>query len=161
MKASDAMTRRVARIQDGATLADAARLMWDESCGFLPVIESATGRLRGVITDRDVCMGAFTQGRRLHEIPVGVSMSLDVAVCGPQDDLHSVELVMREHRVRRLPVVDAHRRVVGVLSLDDIARVALEPDDTPEGHRLREDVARTLGLVSQPSPFQVLRDLTR
>lgn len=151
-KVQDVMSRRVATVGDTQSLADAAKRMWDENCGFVPVVESGTQKLCGVLTDRDVCMGAFTQGVPLHHVPVSVSMSRNVAVCGPNDDLRAVETIMRDWRVRRVPVVNERQHVVGVVSLDDIARASLESDDVAP----RDSVARTLALLSQPEPVQAL-----
>ena len=126
MKAGEIMTRNVATLPVTGTLADAAKLMWDCNCGILPVVSETEGRLTGVVTDRDVCMGALTQGAPLHQIPVTASMSHEVATCLESDDLLTVEESMRGRRVRRLPVIDGERQVIGIISLDDLARVALE-----------------------------------
>lgn len=157
MKARDVMSRRVVTVAEGATLAEAARAMWDRNCGFLPVTESATGRICGVITDRDICMGALTQGRPIHQIPVSVSMSRDVAACSEGDDLREVERRLREHRVRRLPVVDSGHRCVGVVSIDDLAKACLDPAAGRAALELKRDVARTLGLIATPEPAQALQ----
>jgi CBS domain-containing protein len=153
----DIMTRCVATVPAHATLADAAKVMWDKNCGFVPVIDPATEAIAGVVTDRDVCMGAFTQGAPLHAIPVTRSMSPKIAACSPQDVLAKVQETMRTHRVRRLPVLDDQRRVVGVLSLDDLARTAMEPPSARSEPHLRREVAKTLGVVARPEPLQELR----
>jgi CBS domain-containing protein len=155
MKAREIMTRHPATVSVDADLAAAAKVMWDHNCGFVPVLDDEA-RVCGVLTDRDVCMGAFTQNRPLGAIPVTTSMSRFVAAAHVDDDLATMERSMRDHRVRRLPVVDDAHRLVGVVSLDDLARVALEPD-APGQHEFREDVARTLALVSLPEPFVALQ----
>ncbi|HKK52000.1 MAG TPA: CBS domain-containing protein [Myxococcota bacterium] len=105
-------------------LNDATRIMWEQDCGFVPVVEGGDGsnRLVGVITDRDVCMAAYTTGKALGEIPVEAAMSKDIHACSPDSTILAAEKTMREAQVRRLPVVDAEGRVVGVLSLADLAR---------------------------------------
>ncbi len=155
MKIQDVMTRRVCTVSGRASLADAARLMWEKNCGVIPVVDDAEAII-GVITDRDVCMGALTQARPIHEIPVTMSMSKNVATCRDTDDLETVEAIMAERRIRRVPVVDDTRRAVGIVSLDDLARVALELRVGKEKVTLNRGLARTLGILSQPEPLQAL-----
>lgn len=148
MKVQQLMTSEVASVTAAASLADAAQLMWERDCGFVPVVEPGSGRLRGVITDRDICMGALTQGRPLHEIPVERSMNPSPRSCSPRDDIELVEDVMRTARVRRVPVVDGSRRLVGVLSLNDIA-TAFARRPRQRGRPTSEDVAATLAAICE------------
>ena len=124
MIVAEVMTRTVATCREGETLDRAARLMWERRVGCLPVIDEARRPL-GVITDRDVCMGAYTQGRRLEEIPVAVAMSRPALTCSVTATVEQAERLMCEHALRRLVVVDREERVCGLLSLDDIARAAV------------------------------------
>jgi CBS domain-containing protein len=135
------MTRDVATCAPDGTLAEAARVMWTRDCGFVPVTEAVTGRLCGVVTDRDACMAAYTQGKPLAEIPVRTAMASDVAAVREEDPLSRAHALMRRRRVRRVPVVDERRRVVGVLSLNDVAVRAAAHE------RERADVAATLGEI--------------
>ncbi|MEY4544018.1 MAG: hypothetical protein RL685_213 [Pseudomonadota bacterium] len=100
-----------------------AQLMWELDCGIVPVVDSEL-RLEGVITDRDICMAAYTKGRPLHELCVADVMSRPVHCCYAQDPLARAIAVMAAAQVRRLPVVDEHQRVVGIVSLADIGRAA-------------------------------------
>ena len=77
-----------------------------------------------MLTDRDICMAAYTQGRPLGEMQVSSAMSRQLFSCRPEDSLAKAEEIMRTNRIRRLPVIDADRHLVGILSLDDIAREA-------------------------------------
>ncbi|HEU4407108.1 MAG TPA: CBS domain-containing protein [Polyangiaceae bacterium] len=120
MHVHEAMTPEVASCSPESTLDRVAQIMWERDCGCVPVTD-AEGRVVGVITDRDVCIAAWTQGKRLSEIPTSLVMSREVYTCGPADTLDGAEAVMRQRRVRRLPVVDASGRLVGVLSLGDLA----------------------------------------
>ena len=79
MKVMDAMTRSVAACNEEDTLNRAAQLMWEGDCGCIPVLD-AGGDVRGILTDRDVCMAAYTQGLPLQQIPVRRAMSTVVAV---------------------------------------------------------------------------------
>jgi CBS domain-containing protein len=140
------MTRDVASCAPEATLAEAARIMWDRDCGFVPVTDVAGGRLRGVVTDRDACMASLTQGRALCDLPVRSAMSTKVVSVGEGEPLVRAHALMREHQIRRLPVVDGGARLVGVLSLNDVARRASQPEAVPE----RRDVAATLAEICRP-----------
>jgi CBS domain-containing protein len=132
-------------VNDG--LDAAAQKMWDHDCGALPVVNDE-GKVTGVITDRDICMAALTQGRALHELLVNVAMAKTVTAIGPHDSLEEAEHRMAKHQVRRLPVVDAAYRPIGVLSLNDLAIAATRPDARRKpGHAA---VAQTLAAVCQP-----------
>jgi CBS domain-containing protein len=149
VRISEVMTKDVATCHAGDSLAAAARIMWERDCGFAPVVASDTGRLVGVVTDRDACMAAYTKGLRLEEIPVASVMTKEVQTCGPADDVAKAEEVMARHQVRRLPVVDPRGALVGVISLNDLAREALQV----RNDRAKGDVADTLGRIGrQRSP---------
>jgi CBS domain-containing protein len=121
VKVGDVMTREPVTCSPDAPLSEAVHVMWIRDCGFVPVTDAPGGEVCGVVTDRDACMAAYTQGRPLAEIQVRSAMATDVVTVG-QDDLLSVAHDrMRERQVRRLPVVDRERRVVGVISLNDVA----------------------------------------
>jgi CBS domain-containing protein len=125
MKIEQLMTREVKVCSEADTLNRAAQLMWEFDCGCIPVVRAdGDGRLVGVVTDRDIAMAAYTQGKQLWAIPVGTAMSHNVIACHANDGISLAEALMRDNRVRRLPVVDQNERVVGILSLDDLAREA-------------------------------------
>jgi CBS-domain-containing membrane protein len=79
------------------------------------------GRPVGFLTDRDICMAAYTQGKALELLRVEAAMARKVVSCGVDDDLRSAAGLMRQHRTRRLPVVNPDGTLVGLLSLDDLA----------------------------------------
>src|SRR3954452_13618990 len=103
MNVSDIMTKNVSACGPGDSLTRAAQLMWDRRCGCLPVLD-AGGSLVGFVTDRDVCMAAYTQGRRLDEITVGTAMSRPARTCAPGASIEEAEDMMMTHSVRRLVV---------------------------------------------------------
>lgn len=117
------MTREVRACAIHDSLNAAARIMWDHDCGCAPVVD-AHGRLAGIVTDRDVCMAAYTQGLPLGAIPVERAMSARVVSCGRGDDLETAHRLMRAHEVHRLPVVDSRSRLIGILSLSDLVNHA-------------------------------------
>jgi signal-transduction protein with cAMP-binding, CBS, and nucleotidyltransferase domain len=102
-----------------------------------------------MITDRDICMAGFTQGLQYWQIPVSIAASKTLYTVKPTDSLQNAEDIMRTRQVRRLAVTDANGKIVGILSLNDLARHA--------GHRTddlaTDEVARTLAAVCQrPRP---------
>jgi CBS-domain-containing membrane protein len=144
MIVNDCMSRAPQRVRVTDRLDAAARVMWDHDCGFVPVLDGAD-RLVGVVTDRDLCMAAFTQGRPLHELPMAAAMARQVRTVRADDSLATAMAAMQEVAVRRLPVVDAEGRLVGVLSSNDLVRHA------HAGHRevAAEHVLRTLAVVGK------------
>jgi signal-transduction protein with cAMP-binding, CBS, and nucleotidyltransferase domain len=79
-------------------------------------------RLVGIVTDRDVCMAAYIQGKPLASIPVASAMERDLATCVAADPITVALNVLRTRRLHRLSVVERDAELVGVLSLADIAR---------------------------------------
>ena len=123
MKVKDIMTSLVHTCRPHDSLHEAARLLWDHDCGCLPVVDG-DGRVQGVITDRDICMGAYTKGQDFLTLRVSDSMSIAPITCAPSDELDKAAQRMADREIRRLPVVDAEQRLVGILSLNDIVRAA-------------------------------------
>jgi CBS-domain-containing membrane protein len=121
----------------------AAQLMWDRDIGCLPVIDDQ-GHVAGMVTDRDVCMAAYTQGLPLRAIPVTTAMAKHVFSCGIDDELESVERTMSEHQIRRMPVIDDQGHPVGIVSLNDLARAATL------GKVPASEITSTLAAVSAP-----------
>ncbi|MBM4062711.1 MAG: CBS domain-containing protein [Planctomycetes bacterium] len=123
MQAKELMTKDPAAVRLVERLDAAARVMWETDCGFCPVVD-ATGLLVGVLTDRDLCMAAYTQGRSLGEIPVSVAMSRNPRTCRGEDPLTAVLQTMQQAQVHRLPVVDGRGALVGVIAMNDLVRAA-------------------------------------
>jgi CBS domain-containing protein len=122
----------------------AARIMWDADCGIVPVVGDED-RLVGVITDRDACMASLTRGLPLTALKVGEAMSRAPKACAPHDTVETVEAAMAEHRIRRLPVVESGR-VVGIVSLNDLARAAASQPRAITSERL----IGTLATICEP-----------
>jgi CBS domain-containing protein len=152
MRVGDLMTREVQTCSADDTLTQAAQIMWDTDCGCVPVVD-AKGRIIGMLTDRDVCMAAYTQGRPLHEITVESVMSQDVQVCSPSDSPAMAQALMQQYKVRRLPVVDSERRVIGLLSLSDMAYCMQSQQTMGADGMTWLSVAHTLGAICVPRHF--------
>lgn len=144
VRVRDLMARPVVACRPGDPLAAAAQIMWERDCGAVPVVDDEA-RLVGVVTDRDACMAAYTQGRNLHEIPVEAAMARRVVTLQAGDPLRQAHELMRSHRLRRLPVVDEAHRLVGLLSLKDLAHHA---EQGPAA--ARQEVAVTLACIGRP-----------
>ena len=125
----------------------AAELMWRDDIGCLPVVD-ADQQVLGMITDRDICMAAYTQGRELASIPVASAMSRTVHACTPDDSIAVAEELMRKHQVRRLPIVQ-NGRLAGILTLNDVARFAANRRNTRVGHESLGGVATTLARIGE------------
>ena len=123
MQVKDIMSKPVVTCSLEDTLDHAARLMWEFDCGVVPVLDDQ-GHVAGVLTDRDICMAAYTQGKLLSAIPVRVAMASNVIAVHESDLIEQAEALMREHKIRRLPVFDHEDRPVGLLALNDLARLA-------------------------------------
>lgn len=119
MRARELMTNDVEACEPRDTLRRAAEIMWNRDCGCVPVVDD-TNRVVGIITDRDICMASYTRGLPIEAIRVGSVMAGEVRTCGPNDTMETISEAMRERRVRRLPVVDANNRLMGIVSLNDM-----------------------------------------
>ena len=98
-----------------------AKKMCDADVGVIPILDE-WDRLSGVITDRDICMAAYAQGRPLREIIVGEVMAKHPITCRPGDAAEVVAELMKEHRIRRVPVIDDEHHVIGIVSVTDLDR---------------------------------------
>jgi len=120
MKVKELMTSDVKSCGPDTNLATAAKIMWEEDCGAIPVTDER-GKVIGVITDRDICIAAATRARTEGDIPVQDVISKSVFACSPGDDVRSALETMKTRQVRRLPVIDQNGRLAGILSIHDIA----------------------------------------
>jgi CBS domain-containing protein len=151
MRIEQLMTKSPKSCQPGHTLSEAAQLMWDHDCGCLPVTaEDGSGRVVGMITDRDICMAAHLQGRPLRDLRVGEVMAKDVRACNPGDAPREAEAIMWEAHVRRLPVVDEADQLLGILSLADLAREAARQHWKRRREITEAEVGVLLAMICQP-----------
>jgi CBS domain-containing protein len=131
--------------------------MWDHDCGCLPVISGDdVTRLLGVITDRDICMHALFQGEALRQLRVADAMARQVQVCRAADALADAEKTMREARIRRLPVIDEHDTLVGMISLADLAQEALRERSATSPEVTESEVGDTLAAICEPQHRQLV-----
>jgi CBS domain-containing protein len=136
MQVKEIMTCGVAVVRPASTLEEAARRMKDLDIGSLPVCED--GRLVGVLTDRDIAVRSTAQGEDPTRDRVRDVMTPEVIFCFEDEDVAKAGQLMKEKQVRRLLVLNRDKRLVGILSLDDLA---VRTDEVVGGNTL-EGVAR-------------------
>ena len=142
MKVSKCMTRDVELVSPTQTIREAAQMMADLDAGALPVQQD--DRLVGMITDRDIAVRAVAQGKS-PETPVRDVMSPELLYCFDDQEIEDVSRNMGEVKVRRLPVVNRDKRLVGIISIGDLA---LKEEQTLTGSTLAR-ISKTGGNHSQ------------
>jgi CBS domain-containing protein len=145
MKVKDLMTLEPRVCAPGTSVAAAAKQMWDGDCGFLPVVDD--GKLVGAVTDRDMYIALATRNRLASELTVGEVATATVITAVPEENVQEALDRMTRALVRRLPVVGPGGVVVGVITLDDIARAA-----GPRKAIRSDDVLRTLQAICAHHP---------
>lgn len=123
MKVKELMTPNAKAIWLTESLADAAELMWENDCGVLPIIKDGR-KVIGMITDRDICMALAMRDRNPSGVSVEEVMTGQVYSVNPEDDIDQALEAMQEHKIRRLPVVNAEGELEGILSMNDVVRNA-------------------------------------
>jgi CBS domain-containing protein len=144
-------TPRVCQLSDTAN--KAACIMWEHDCGVVPVVDW-DGRIAGIVTDRDICMAAYLQGVPLTAIPVANIMSRELCTVEAEAELSDAERLMQERQVRRLPVVSNGGRLVGILSLSDVAQGVNRNPGLRQAAGESQQLLRTVGKVSEPRVLQ-------
>jgi CBS domain-containing protein len=149
MKVEQVMRQQAKTCHAQDTLNTAAQIMWDHDCGCVPVVDG-DGCVVGMITDRDICMAAYTQGGPFCALQVQDAMSKTVCACHPQDTVVDAERIMRANQVHRLPVIDGGGHLVGILSLNDLAQEAAREMAARKREITFAEVGETLGAVCHP-----------
>lgn len=127
-EAQDIMTRSPKSVNGNATLREVAQIMRDENCGIVPVVDDAS-RLVGLVTDRDMVMRTYETERHWNQVRAHEVMSRDLHAVTPDESIHDVIKMMSKHQVRRVPVVDQFDRLVGMISMADVANRAHEDEE--------------------------------
>jgi CBS domain-containing protein len=143
-KARDLMTENPACVTPETTAQEAARLMESHDVGSLPVVEStASKRLVGIVTDRDLALRVLGRGES-GNLPVRDAMSSGDLICiRAEDDIDNVEKLMGRNQVRRIPVVDDQKRVLGMIAQADLARERKAVGE--------KDLGKVLEKISEPA----------
>ena len=119
MKVSEVMTTEVETISSDRTAREAAGFMLRADAGSIPVCEG--DKVIGMITDRDIAVRGVAEGRG-PDTPVSELMSDGIICAHEDDDVREVARRMSDEQIRRLPVLDSEERLVGIVSLGDLAR---------------------------------------
>lgn len=122
MKVRDAMHGKVEWAQPTETVQSLAKRMRELDIGSIPIGEN--DRLIGMVTDRDIALRAVADGRDPALLTAREVMSKGIVYCRDDEDLEDAVRIMEQKQIRRLPVVDEKKRMVGILSLGDISHSA-------------------------------------
>jgi CBS domain-containing protein len=125
------MTSDIKATTKRSTLQNVAEIMKDENCGIVPVVDESH-KLLGVVTDRDIVIRTLAEGRSPIEVSVEDVMTDDVEAVRPDEELKDVVELMGDKQIRRVPVVDRDDRLVGIISMGDIATRADYDEDLQE-----------------------------
>jgi CBS domain-containing protein len=120
----------------------AAQIMWEGDCGCVPIVD-ARRNVQGMITDRDLCMAAYTRGQALSSMSVAQAMSDGVVCCRTEDDVEDALKRMAESQLHRLPVVDEGNQLAGMLSMADILQSRLR-------RKHAEEMLETMVALTRP-----------
>ena len=146
MKVQDLMISDPVFCTPEMNLGTAVEMLWNYNCGVLPVVDT-TGKVTGVVTDRDICIALGTRNQAAGQIKVGDVATTTVYSCKAQEDIRSALQTMAQKKVRRLPVVDAADKLVGILSMDDIILHVKATLGTQADGPTNEEVVDTLRQV--------------
>ena len=152
---SDYCVRSVVTAERDTPVARCARMMHDEHVGCVVVVESRDGRRVpvGMLTDRDICMAGYTQGKLLCDISVRTAMSKSLHSCSPDTSVESIEQLMMQNQIRRIPVIDTDGHPIGIVSLNDLARAANKQHPSAHGASNGPSLnatARTMAAICAP-----------
>ena len=133
MRIQDIMTKDPSCVTADATVREAAQVMNREDVGIVPVVEGQSNmRLVGVITDRDIVVRGLAERRQVEGLTARDVMTTDVEAVTPDDSLSEVIEIMSKSQVRRVPVVDRNDRLLGIISMADVANRADYDEDLQE-----------------------------
>jgi CBS domain-containing protein len=142
MKVKEVMTTNAKAIWLTESLSDAAKLMWENDCGVLPIIKDGR-KVIGMITDRDICMAIAMRDTNPSGVSVEEVMTGQVYSVNPEDDIDHALQAMQEHKIRRLPVVNTDGELEGILSLNDIVLNTKTAKDAEDAAINFNDVVKT------------------
>jgi CBS domain-containing protein len=148
MKVKELMTPNAKAIWLTESLADAAKLMWENDCGVLPIIKDSQ-KVIGMITDRDICMAVAMRDTNPSSVSVEEVMTGQVYSVTPEDDIDQALQTMQEHKIRRLPVLNPEGELEGMLSMNDIVLQANTSKGAAVGTIKYDDVVKTYQAICQ------------
>jgi CBS domain-containing protein len=120
MKAQDLMTRYIKMCSIECTIRDTVQIMKDLNCGAVPIVNK-NHEVQGIITDRDIAINTILNNKNPDQTKVSELMSKPVITVNVDDNLETVANKMKQNKIRRIPVVDNNNKLVGIISLGDLA----------------------------------------
>ena len=152
MKIMELMTRDVEACHPDDDLAAVAMIMWRRNCGIVPVVDDQN-RVLGTITDRDICIATATRHRAPAALRAQDVTSPELFTVGESDDVRVALDVMRYKQVRRVPVVDANRKLKGIVSVNDIVLSLKVPSVRHDAELSPNEVLLTMqSICRHPEP---------
>ncbi len=143
MKVSELMSPDPAFCVANDSALRAAVIMRELNVGIIPIIDSEkSGKLLGVVTDRDLCMKVVADGKDPKDTHLEECMTTTLVTCAPDDDIETVMHLMQENQVRRIPVVGQANRLEGIVSTADIVLC---------GELASEEIDETMRDISEPN----------
>lgn len=121
MKVKECMCDSVCCVKSDAKIYDVATLMSDNHIGSIPVCDT-NNCICGIVTDRDILLRSITCDKDLKQTPISDIMTCNVCTCKPDDEMSNAEAKMSQNQIRRLPVCDCDNKVVGILTIGDLAQ---------------------------------------
>jgi len=132
-KCNEVMTKNPVCCLPSDMVSKVAQLMKSDDIGPVPIVENEqTRKLVGIITDRDLAVKIVAEGRDPKSTRAEEVMTRKVVTCHADDDLQKALDAMSGHQLRRIPVVDDNKKVLGIISQADVATRTNQPDKTAE-----------------------------
>ena len=140
MKVRDVMTPDPVCCIPEDTAQKVARILRDQNVGSVPVVlDQQSHKLVGIITDRDLCCGLIAEGLDPKTTRIEQFVSLNPVTCRDGENINECEMLMQQHQIRRIPVVDGREKCIGIVAQSDLAL-----------HEKPEKVSQTLAEISKP-----------
>ena len=155
LRVEDVMTHGPECCQADADLATVANVMWDLDVGCVPIVDDGH-HIAGMITDLDIAMASFLNGKPLHDLRFADVMAKTIVTARVGDRLRTVQDLMQKSKIRRVPVVDGDRKLVGIVSLHDLVRAANKDRRRLFPDVRMKDIAKTRAEISVPTPKPAL-----
>ena len=121
MKVKDCMCKEVVFVKPDCDTEECAKLMCENHIGCIPVCDESK-KVVGLVTDRDILLRTVGCGKEIKNTPVSDIMTCNVCCCKPEEDITKAEKLMSQNQIRRLPVCDENKNVIGFLSIGDLAQ---------------------------------------
>lgn len=149
MKVSDICSRDIRFCNPDTNLASAASIMWEQDCGIVPVVDEGK-KVKGVLTDRDICMAVSTRSLLASQITAGQVMNGKTYACRLNDDVRTALRTMAENSVRRLLVLNDAGELSGVLSLTDAILASKDSRVARTGDVTWAEIVPMMGAICRP-----------